>query len=48
MTLVRCHRGIRPALLCGHLLYGVPGERIYLDVREADCGALIDWMRARS
>lgn len=35
MTLVRCHRGIRPLLPRGHRLYGVPGGRIYLDVRES-------------
>jgi FkbM family methyltransferase len=35
MTLVRCHRGIRPVLPRGHRLYDVPGGRIYLDVRES-------------
>lgn len=35
MTLLRCHRGIRPVLPRGHRLYDVPGGRIYLDVRES-------------
>ena len=35
MTLVRCHRGIRPVLPRGHRLYDVPGGKIYLDVRES-------------